>query len=46
MGRLMRVVAVLAMIWSALVTGFLVLLGAAFSMTDRFNGPMQWYLQG
>ena len=34
-----RVIVIFAGVWSLFVTGFLWVLGAVLSMTDRFNGP-------
>ena len=38
-GKLIRIAAVLVAFLSLLVTGALWLIGSAFSLTDRFNGP-------
>ena len=36
---ILRVVVILAAVGSMLITTVLLLMGAAFSLTDRFNGP-------
>ena len=39
MAKIIRILIVFGEICSLLASGFLWLMGAAFSLTDRFNGP-------
>lgn len=44
--KILRVVVILGALGSVLVTAALLLIGAAFSLTDRFNGPHTQTLAG